>query len=267
MKFLLSSFFIFLLSATVWAGDDINGLTRSQLIELLQSRAEHGDAEAQFQMGECLRDGVGFPQDKVAAVTWFEKAAKQGIVEAQMFVGINYWLGIDVRMDEAKGVKWFEKAAERGEPGAFFYLGGAYFHGKGVKQDFVQSFKWSTLFMESDHSVITNIDVLENTRETLADLATKLTAKQLKEAKNLVREANQRLSLVSPIGYSFIVNSGDSLADIAQAYREQGVAVTEKQIVAANPGLNLTTNLEVGLKLFIPDFDAKIPVNTNAPTR
>ena len=166
-------------------------------VQWYHKAADQDYPDAEFNLGRCLHEGIGVKLDKAEALKWTEKAAKQGIVEAQMMVGINYWLGIDVKMDEAKGVKWFQKAAEQGEPGAFYYLGGAYYHGKGVKQDLVQSYKWGTLFMETDHSVITNLDVLENTRGTLADLETKLTPKQLSKAKRLVKEANERLPIVA----------------------------------------------------------------------
>ena len=49
---------------------------------------------------------------------------------------------------------------------------------------------------------------------------------------------------------------GDSLGAIAKAYRDQGVKVTTKDILNANPGLD-PTKLYVGKKIFIPDPDAK----------
>ena len=51
--------------------------------------------------------------------------------------------------------------------------------------------------------------------------------------------------------YEHIVASGDTISTIAQAFREQGVKVTEKQILAANPGL-VPEKMKVGQKLIIP---------------
>ena len=184
-----------MLSATAWAGNDLadtNAINDQELLESLHIRAEHGDADALFQMGKCLRDGVGLPQDKAAAVKWFEKAAKQGIVEAQMMVGINYWLGIDVKMDEAKGIAWFQKAADQGEPGAFHFLGAAYYLGKGVKQDYVQCYKWTLLFKDSGHSVIPDDDA--SIAKQQAELEAKMTTEQKAEGKRLAKEAETRLS-------------------------------------------------------------------------
>lgn len=52
-------------------------------------------------------------------------------------------------------------------------------------------------------------------------------------------------------GYDYIVQSGDTIAAIARAYRQQGVKVTVEQILRANPGLN-PMDLQVDRKIFIP---------------
>jgi nucleoid-associated protein YgaU len=57
-------------------------------------------------------------------------------------------------------------------------------------------------------------------------------------------------------GYYYTVQSGDTLAAIAKAYREQGVKVTTSQILKANPGLD-ANKLYSGKKIFIPDPNAK----------
>jgi septal ring factor EnvC (AmiA/AmiB activator) len=57
-------------------------------------------------------------------------------------------------------------------------------------------------------------------------------------------------------GYDYVVKPGDTLALIAQAYRDQGVKVTRAQIRAANPKINFDVLLP-GKKIFIPDANAK----------
>ncbi len=57
-------------------------------------------------------------------------------------------------------------------------------------------------------------------------------------------------------GHPYTIAAGDTLAAIAKAYRAQGVKVTTKQILAANPGLD-ANKLYVGKKIFIPDPAAK----------
>jgi len=55
------------------------------------------------------------------------------------------------------------------------------------------------------------------------------------------------------IGYNYTVQTGDTLDVVAGEYRKQGVDVTVDQIMAANPNLKATTNIEAGVQLFIPD--------------
>ena len=57
-------------------------------------------------------------------------------------------------------------------------------------------------------------------------------------------------------GYEYTVKSGDTLAAIVKAYRDQGVNVTKTQILKANPGLD-ANKLYSGKKIFIPDSNAK----------
>ncbi len=52
-------------------------------------------------------------------------------------------------------------------------------------------------------------------------------------------------------GFEYVVQKGDTLSIIVQAYREKNVKVTVEQIVKANPGL-VPEKLRVGQKIFIP---------------
>ena len=49
----------------------------------LKTRAEKGDADAQYALGSCYDSGRGVPQDYTEAVKWFHKAAEQGEAQAQ----------------------------------------------------------------------------------------------------------------------------------------------------------------------------------------
>jgi nucleoid-associated protein YgaU len=57
-------------------------------------------------------------------------------------------------------------------------------------------------------------------------------------------------------GYEYVVKDGDNLGLIIKAYKAQGVKVTKRQIIAANPKINPDV-LIPGKKIFIPDPSAK----------
>lgn len=52
-------------------------------------------------------------------------------------------------------------------------------------------------------------------------------------------------------GYEYVVQSGDSLSAIIEAYRQQGVRTSVSEIQRANPGLN-PNRIVPGQKIFIP---------------
>ncbi len=52
-------------------------------------------------------------------------------------------------------------------------------------------------------------------------------------------------------GFEYVVQSGDTLDAIVQAYKEKNIKVTVAQILKANPGLK-AERLKVGQKIFIP---------------
>ena len=87
------------------------------------SRAEQGDAQAQFKLGLMHYNGEGWPQDFKQAFFWFSKAAEQGNAEAQYNLGIMYDNGEGVPEDNVQAVAWYRQAAEQGQIAAQFKLG------------------------------------------------------------------------------------------------------------------------------------------------
>ena len=55
---------------------------RAKAIPYLRERADAGDPEAQFKLGECYRDGIGIQQDLTEAKRLFQTAANSGHPEA-----------------------------------------------------------------------------------------------------------------------------------------------------------------------------------------
>ena len=52
-------------------------------------------------------------------------------------------------------------------------------------------------------------------------------------------------------GYEYLVKSGDTGGTILQFYREQGVKITLRQLLEANPSVNWN-KLKIGQKIFVP---------------
>ena len=77
-------------------------------------KAERGDQDAQYRLGDCYFEGTGVPEDKTEAFKWYHKAAEQGHVQAQYRLGDCYYFGTGVPENNNEAVKWFRKAAEQG---------------------------------------------------------------------------------------------------------------------------------------------------------
>ena len=152
-------------------------------IEAVRTRAEAGDAVAQFNLGVRYDFGLGVPEDDVEAVAWYRQAAEQGHAVAQYTLGFMWAVGRGVPQDDVEAVAWYRKAAEQGHADAQVRLALAYENGEGVPQDFVEAYKWLNL-------ATTYADASDRDRyaELRDDVAERLTPEQRAEGQKLSRE-------------------------------------------------------------------------------
>lgn len=84
----------------------------------LMTRAEQGEARAQYDFGERYYFGNGVPQDYAEAARWFLRAAEQGHAQAQANLGMMLALGRGAARDSIEALKWLNLAAARGNQSA-----------------------------------------------------------------------------------------------------------------------------------------------------
>jgi TPR repeat protein len=120
-------------------------------LETTQSKADHGDAEAQFSLGLKFASGGPDLLDYAKAAHWYLMAANQNHALAQFNLGLMFAGGQGVGQDEAKALMWIQKAARQGDAGAQYHLGmrhrRASFEGlpKDKLESNLEAFKWFTL--------------------------------------------------------------------------------------------------------------------------
>ncbi len=91
-------------------------------LETTTSRAEGGDADAQFSLGvKFANDGAS--QDYAQAAQWYLKAAGQNHALAQFNLSVMYARGQGVPRDDKQSLVWVRKSAHLGDPGAQYNLG------------------------------------------------------------------------------------------------------------------------------------------------
>lgn len=98
----------------------------------IRTRAEAGDAGAQFDLGRSYDNGEGVPQDHQEAARWYRLAAEQGHAPAQHRLASAYLRGAGVQHDYQEAEHWLRLAAEQGYTDSqselgFLYAGGLYF--------------------------------------------------------------------------------------------------------------------------------------------
>jgi len=96
-------------------GDEAN---KAEALPLLERAAGHGNIDAQYELGNALREGSGIVQDYEQAAKWLELAAMNGHAPAQYALGQMYRLGRGVPADNAKAYVWFNLAAAQDVAGA-----------------------------------------------------------------------------------------------------------------------------------------------------
>jgi TPR repeat protein len=115
-----------------------------------ETRAGHGDAEAQFSLGVKFA-GEGVEQDYAQAAHWYLKAADQSHSLAQFNLAIMYATGQGVPRDESKSMGWMQKAADLGDAGAQYQLGMKHHRAsldgrpEAAPESRIQAYKWLQL--------------------------------------------------------------------------------------------------------------------------
>lgn len=109
---------------------------------LYATRANAGDAEAQYRMGMMARFGWGVEKDARASARWLRLAAEQNHAQAQAELGTMYRLGRGVPEDPREAASWLTKAATAGIPMAQLSIGRMYRDGLGVGRDLVEAYAW-----------------------------------------------------------------------------------------------------------------------------
>jgi TPR repeat protein len=97
-------------------------LTPIKSLESLQTLAEQGQADAQFNLGNMYSEGQGVPQNYGKAAEWYQKAADLGFAEAQFNLGYMHYSGLGVPRNHRKARESFQMAADQGISEASEYL-------------------------------------------------------------------------------------------------------------------------------------------------
>ena len=97
--------------------------------ELEKNSAEQGFIPAYYNLAVHYRDGIGTEVNPEMAFYWYNKSAESGNVESKNSLGICYLLGSGTEKDFEKAFFWINQAANEGSANAKMRLGCAYAEG------------------------------------------------------------------------------------------------------------------------------------------
>lgn len=126
-------------------------------INALQIKAQAGDPEAQFQMGEAYRAGKGVTADIEAAIMWYRRATAQGHIRASEELGFALF----AHGDRREAMPYIEKAAARGEARAFYLLGTAHFNGDYATRD------WPLAYAQTERAAAAGLTAAQKNLELM----------------------------------------------------------------------------------------------------
>jgi hypothetical protein len=119
------------------------------------SQANHGDAQAQDELGDVYLFGYdGAEKDFAEAAKWYRKAADPGRATAAWRLSHLYSEGQGIPKDDKEAFKWMRLTADREDLcclGARKELALMYLHGKGVEQNSQEAVYWMLLDFTIQH--------------------------------------------------------------------------------------------------------------------
>lgn len=86
----------------------------SVALKWYQDLADHGEPDAQYNLGFMYETGFSVPKDDGKAAQWYARAAEKKNVPAQLRLGMMYLAGAGVKQSEIQASKWLQAAGARG---------------------------------------------------------------------------------------------------------------------------------------------------------
>lgn len=119
--------------------------------EYYERSARHGNADAQYVMGEIFQKGLLTKRNSKVAMKWFTMAATNGHADAQYRLGCKYQNCQGKIRDYKQAHEWFARAANQNHPEAQYCLGFMHQNGQGTKKDAGLALHWYTLAYHQGH--------------------------------------------------------------------------------------------------------------------
>lgn len=126
-------------------------------LRALRRAAEFGHREANYELGEIYRQGLGVKREMALAARYYGDAAVAGHVDAQYWLAEAFANGHGVEPNLSWAMRWYGKAAYQGHAEAQFAYGVLLGTGRGLAKNQARAFGWLTLAEQQGISRATSI--------------------------------------------------------------------------------------------------------------
>ena len=111
--------------------------------EMIKLAEESGFKEARRELANCYFNGIGTPPNPKKAINLYRLEAEDGNTEAQYILGHAYWNGLyDLPKSQEESFKYYMKAAEKNHSMAQAAAGICLLYGYGTPKDEAEGFAW-----------------------------------------------------------------------------------------------------------------------------
>jgi len=155
-----------------------------EAVKWLRKAADQNHPQAQYNLGAAYISGTGVAQDEAEAIRWLQKAADQNVAEAQHDLGVLCIQGKGMPKDEPKAAELFRKSAEQNNVGAQIKLGFVYASGTGTAKDTVQAHAWWTVALASGDM---------SAKDVIVQLEKEMKPEQIQQAAVLAAQLSAKL--------------------------------------------------------------------------
>ncbi|MBF6640238.1 sel1 repeat family protein [Flavobacterium sp. J49] len=144
--------FIFLNLSFAQNAEELNNQSKELLskrdyekaLPLLRKAAELGNAEAQYNLGYFLQNGVGIDKNEIEAFQWYKKSSENGFNDGHYAMMMAYGNGIGTEINNEKAFEYALKCAENNDATCMWNIVNCYKQGLGVTKNSSKMLEWAT---------------------------------------------------------------------------------------------------------------------------
>lgn len=113
-------------------------------LPILRKSAELGNAEAQYNLGYFLQNGVGIAKNEKEAFEWYKKSSENGFNDGHYAMMMAYGNGIGIEVDGEKAFEYALKCANNDDATCMWNIVNCYKQGLGVPKNTNKMLEWVT---------------------------------------------------------------------------------------------------------------------------